>query len=465
MTHRTPARFGPAIEALEDRRVMSVIGLADLGRPHWDHATVATAEAGERLSARHPAEVRSIHHAAPQSRALADAPIPWPMFHHDAQHTGIGLGTINVATGLKFRWKAQLQSQPDVSSPAIGPGGNMVFIADTLGRVYGIIATGAAAGTIKWTRPTGAIIASSPAVAQMGKNVRVFIGNDNGIFYALNAVDGGILWQYAARAVIVSSPTISPVAQANAVAFASLGGHVFDLNAATGAVNWDYPGEGKPGIRFGVAGSPAFSADGNTVYVVSRVGTLYAIQATGKKMGTLLWSVPSGGLQVLGSPAISPDGKTLYFAGSVLFNERPLHGKLVAVDLATHKIKWTYSTISPVIQSSPAVSPDNQRVIFGTAGPLGEIAAVAAQTGGTSWYRLTFGDINSSPAFSSDGKSVVIGGGDKKVYLLEATTGRPRVTPYRTGGNVKSSPAIGADGTVYIGSNDGFLYALGGPPG
>ncbi len=32
---------------------------------------------------------------------------------------------------------------------------------------------------------------------------------------------------------------------------------------------------------------------------------------------------------------------------------------------------------------------------------------------------------------------------------------------YSTGGKVESSPAIGADGTVYIGSDDRKLYAFG----
>ena len=31
---------------------------------------------------------------------------------------------------------------------------------------------------------------------------------------------------------------------------------------------------------------------------------------------------------------------------------------------------------------------------------------------------------------------------------------------YETGGNVYSSPAIGADGTIYVGSDDNYLYAI-----
>jgi len=35
----------------------------------------------------------------------------------------------------------------------------------------------------------------------------------------------------------------------------------------------------------------------------------------------------------------------------------------------------------------------------------------------------------------------------------------------RTGGTVDSNPALGPDGTLYVGSEDGFLYAVGGGRG
>jgi len=33
---------------------------------------------------------------------------------------------------------------------------------------------------------------------------------------------------------------------------------------------------------------------------------------------------------------------------------------------------------------------------------------------------------------------------------------------YETGDSVRSSPAIGSDGTIYVGSDDGYVYAIGG---
>ena len=54
--------------------------------------------------------------------------------------------------------------------------------------------------------------------------------------------------------------------------------------------------------------------------------------------------------------------------------------------------------------------------------------------------------------------SGVLGGRDKLVYCLNASTGKPMWT-FATRARVDSSPAV-AGGRVYIGSNDGRLYVL-----
>jgi outer membrane protein assembly factor BamB len=62
-----------------------------------------------------------------------------------------------------------------------------------------------------------------------------------------------------------------------------------------------------------------------------------------------------------------------------------------------------------------------------------------------------------SPAIGADG-TVYIGSLDSKLYALNAD-GTFRWS-YTTGNQVYGSPAIGADGTIYIGSYDNNLYAL-----
>jgi outer membrane protein assembly factor BamB len=64
----------------------------------------------------------------------------------------------------------------------------------------------------------------------------------------------------------------------------------------------------------------------------------------------------------------------------------------------------------------------------------------------------------SSPAIGSDG-TVYVGSGDNNLYALNGKTG-DELWEFETGGEVFSTPAIGTNGAVYFGSNDKKLYAI-----
>jgi len=66
--------------------------------------------------------------------------------------------------------------------------------------------------------------------------------------------------------------------------------------------------------------------------------------------------------------------------------------------------------------------------------------------------------VRSSPAIGSDG-TVYVGSHDKKLYAINGKSG-VKLSEFKTGGPVHSSPAIGSDGTVYVGSFDKKLYAI-----
>ena len=68
-----------------------------------------------------------------------------------------------------------------------------------------------------------------------------------------------------------------------------------------------------------------------------------------------------------------------------------------------------------------------------------------------------FGSVWSSPALAPDG-TVYIGSDDGYLYAINPDG--TLLWSRETGGRVYSSPAIGADGTVYVGSYDGKLYAI-----
>jgi outer membrane protein assembly factor BamB len=74
------------------------------------------------------------------------------------------------------------------------------------------------------------------------------------------------------------------------------------------------------------------------------------------------------------------------------------------------------------------------------------------------WEFETGSYVSSSPAIGPDG-TVYVGSRDKKLYAINGKSG-VKLWEFKTGEAVDSSPAIGSDGTVYVGSGDKKLYAI-----
>ena len=79
------------------------------------------------------------------------------------------------------------------------------------------------------------------------------------------------------------------------------------------------------------------------------------------------------------------------------------------------------------------------------------------QTPVNKWEFATEGDVSSSPALGSDG-TVYVGSTDGKLYALNPNGSKK--WEYATENWVYSSPAVGSAGTIYVGSCDNMLYAL-----
>jgi len=73
------------------------------------------------------------------------------------------------------------------------------------------------------------------------------------------------------------------------------------------------------------------------------------------------------------------------------------------------------------------------------------------------WSFPTSGAMDSSPAIGDDG-TIYVGSTDKRLYAI-SPNGTNRWF-FSTGGVIESSPAIGSDGTIYVGSGDKKLYAI-----
>jgi outer membrane protein assembly factor BamB len=73
------------------------------------------------------------------------------------------------------------------------------------------------------------------------------------------------------------------------------------------------------------------------------------------------------------------------------------------------------------------------------------------------WRYVTGDNVNSSPAISSNG-TIYFGSNDNNLYAL----GPDSITVwwYPTDFDIESSPTIGPDGRIYFVGYDGYLYAL-----
>jgi outer membrane protein assembly factor BamB len=150
-------------------------------------------------------------------------------------------------------------------------------------------------------------------------------------------------------------------------------------------------------------------------------------------------------------------------------------GGIAALDLATGNVDWSFDfdpQLPPsdpryidaflnsliVGYSSPALLHDGS-VVFGY---LDGVYCFDPPAGGqgapTQRWRVATGLVLSSPAVGGD-DTVFVGSTDGNLYAIDGRDGQTRFT-VPVGSAVSSSPAIGTDGTVYFSADDGNLWAI-----
>ncbi|MDD5556413.1 MAG: PQQ-binding-like beta-propeller repeat protein [bacterium] len=358
---------------------------------------------------------------------------PWPMFRHNANHTGrsdehegpplcmlswsyytgeeiyssspcVGSdGRAHIATysgtfwafdsagGLA--WSYRIGAALD-SSPAIADGGN-VYVGAVDNRIYAFDS----AGKIAWSYQTGGGVRSSPAIAADG---RVYIGSDDNALYCLDS-SGTRLWTYYANENIGSTPAVGI---GNSVCVGSLDGRLYAIDSAGGLV-WSYHMVGY------ILSSPSIVP--GRVYVGNNHSNIWALNWS----GVLLWSYQTGE-RVQSSPAVGTDARV--YIGS---NDNHLY-----VLESTGALAWSYRTAGHV-ESSPAIG-SGTAVYFGS---LDNRLYAIGSRGALRWSYDTGGEVRSSPAITGDGR-VLVGSDDaRRVYCIEAAptpTGTPAPAPTST---------------------------------
>jgi len=292
---------------------------------------------------------------------------------------------------------------------------------------------GAKEGYVVWKANLTGLIDGSPVVS----NGRVYVsnwygfGNWNPGLYSIDAKTGKILW--VNRNVTGAS---TPSIYNGTIFIGSLSGEIYALNASTGEAVWKRKLERDPGW-WGIASSPLIY--NGTLYVTTfSNGELHALDLNGNEV----WNVTTGNRTSQYSSPSAYNG-VIFFAGNSTSN------MLYAVD-ENGDVVWTFQVDSKILDT-PSVG--FEKVFFATENRL-----YAVNLNGSEAWSIPFNGTISSPALAY-GK-IFIGSMDGKFYCFNASNGE-KIWEFDANGKIYSSPAI-ADGIVYFATNvpNGTVYAL-----
>ena len=289
-----------------------------------------------------------------------------------------------------------------------------------------------------WRTTLGDAMRSDAALA----NGTLYIGNDDGKLYALDAASGLRRWQYDSGGPVFAGPTLSH--DAHSLFIGSTAGVELKLDCTNvGKLIWEFPPGLVPAASIG--STSTLSADGDTLFFGAADGSLYAVRAVS---GTRVWTRQLGG--AVGSESVlTPDG-TLLLVGAH-------DGYVYAVSTEQGKVVWRYQTGAQV-QSDQILSADGRTLYIGSDDH--HVYALDVISGMPRWIFNCSAEAQSGFALSAEGTTLYFGSYDTHIYSVATVTGSLQ-WKFATGGPVGSRPALSPDGSVvYQPSFDGNIYAL-----
>jgi len=345
---------------------------------------------------------------------------PWPMYQHDAQHTG--------RSGYKgpelneIKWKLEMGAF--YSTPVIDKDG-ILYLGSSQGGFYAVNSN----GSIKWEFPTSQSINSTAALDQQGN---VYFACADKYFYSLDS-DGELRWKYLTNKQM---DRINPTIGDDGTIYL-LADNAYAFNS-DGSVRWTIPmGED---LLFENPATPAIDHRGYIFFGIDNYGFII-VEPDG-----ILWRrVPYIGYLNISSIAIDENNNSYLVPSSTL----------LALDSFTH-LRWDAScgrnrvTITPVISEEGIIYVTYDYYLY-----------AYNQDGTEKWYWRTDvpdANMNNSPILDADG-NIYVAGGD---MIFKLSPGKILVNSFHNeGAYFVSSPVIGSDGVLYItGGRGGFLYAV-----
>jgi eukaryotic-like serine/threonine-protein kinase len=285
---------------------------------------------------------------------------------------------------------------------------------------------------------------SSPVVGVNGpgnyKGPTVYFGSSDGNLYALDAITGSFKWKFRTNGIIHTSPALYE----GVIFFGSWDNNLYAVDAQTGKEIWKFKTRDQPvyHVLEGIEASPAV-ADG-VLYFGARDGLFYALKT---KTGDSLWSFSADNSWVLTTAAIFDS--TVFFGTSDTYT-------FYALDTKTGRKKFSMKATG-YLYSSPAIS--RRTAYFGDF--TGNFYALDLRSGGKNWQTFSTDNRKSNAAGILNPKGELdfaYTGGKDDMSLYSSSV--KVMNKFYTLGSIVSSPAVYGS-SIYFGSTDGNLYAIG----
>jgi outer membrane protein assembly factor BamB len=350
----------------------------------------------------------------------------WSMQSHDVKHTGRSQYSTVNNLGAEI-WRVPGDSRGSVESSAVIDNNETIYFGTIGGdsSLYALYPN----GTRKWKYVADDIIWCTPAIADDGT---IYFETWGGYLHALYP-NGTKKWSFTPWNLLKSSPAVG---DDGTIYFGCDNNNIYAVNT-NGTEKWHYATE------YFINSAPAIGDDG-TIYIGSGDGYLYAVY----KNGTLRWRYKTGDW-IKGNPSIAQDG-TIYTPS--------FDGYLYAIN-QNGTMKWRRTTGSSVAGAGVALADDGI-IYVGT-----ELLRAYYPNGTLKWSVDVQGYIYGTvPAVSADGTIYVSAGGS---LVAVNPDGTERWRKQLTIAQIHSSPCIGSDDRVYVGSESngvgpiGYLHAFG----
>jgi outer membrane protein assembly factor BamB/tetratricopeptide (TPR) repeat protein len=368
------------------------------------------------------------------------------LYRADDARTGV-LNATGVKAPTGIYWEPAAPGTDFTTDPVAY--GRMLYVATTENTVF---ALDQANGTVVFPIPAEDRVTSPPVVASgeaaglAGDALLVVPTADGSVSAYVAGRAAGALWQAKDVGEVVAAPIVGP----GVVVVATREGQIVGIDIGNGAVVWRYPSEALAGEFLG---APAL-ADG-VIYAADRGGALHMVDAA---TGASLCDAP---IPLRSSSRVNP----IVSDGAVFVGLDVAAGfqafALGECGASPAEFSSDYPSSEPIILP-PAI---NEKVMYLLEGPrllaVNLDPAVFAESDFAWEQPFTAGGPITTPPVYADG-AVYVGSQDGKVYAVDAATGQSLWGEgFDVGAPIRGTPVV-VDGAVFVATARGQIWAIAG---